>query len=223
VSRIIAVGRGLNATSIAIAGGSLVGPGFTLKYSRVDPVEITSLAAERIEEDVRITWNVAPGLEPAGFDVLHAPSRDDIYRSLIPAGLPAEARSYLHRHAPPGDAYYFLEVIELDGSRVRHGPVPAVAAPFPAAFWVAPPSPNPAAGTVEWRLGMPAPGRVRLVVHDVAGRAMVAVTDATMPAGVHRIQWDRSQHHAVPAGVYFFRLEAGGEARVGKLVLGPVP
>jgi outer membrane protein assembly factor BamB len=220
VSRIIAVGQGSNATSIAIAGGSLVGPGFTLKYSPADPVEITSLAAERIEEDVRITWSVGAGLEPAGFDVLHAPSLEEVYRPLTD-GLSAEARSYVHHDPPPGDAYYLLEVIELDGSRVRYGPVPAMAAPFPVAFWVAPPRPNPAAGAVEWQLGLPALGRVRLAVHDVAGRVVAVVTDATMPAGIHRIQWDRSRDHAVPAGVYYFRIEAGGEKRVGKLVLGP--
>jgi hypothetical protein len=219
--RLIALGDDLSVAVVGPAAGDSV---FTLKYEDPFPVEITSLFAQRTADDVSLTWSVAPGLA-AGFEVLHATVRDDIYRSLTPDGLPAGARSYLHNNAPPGEAYYFLEVLELDGSKIRHGPVQAVTAPFPTAFWMAPPSPNPAASTVQWQLGLPASGRVRLVVHDVAGRAVAAVADATLPAGVHRILWDRRVRNAAPApaGVYFFHLEAGSEARVGKLVLGPLP
>jgi hypothetical protein len=220
--RAIAIGPDL---SVAVVGTAEGDSAFTLKYEDPFPVEITSLIAERTADAVNLTWSVAPGLEPAGFEVLHALSRDDIYSSLTPAGLPAEVRCYVHRNAPPGEAYYILEVLELDGSRVRHGPVPATAVPLPAVLWVAPPSPNPAAEKVAWQLGLPAAGRVRLVVHDVAGRVVAAVVDAMMPAGVHELSWDRRLRHGgdAPDGVYFFNLEAGGEARAGKLVLGPLP
>lgn len=218
-SRLITTGSDL---SIAVAGGSLLGPGFTLKYLQATPVEITRLTAERAGEDVLVSWMIGEGLSPAGFHVQHASSPEGVYQDLTTAGLSSDARSFVHRSASSGEGYYLLDVIEPDGGTVRHGPVPVTAAAPPVTLWMSAPRPNPAAGPVEWEVGLPVASRVRLVVHDVTGRAVANVLDRTLPAGEHRIPWDSRLTNGGPAapGVYFYRLEAYTETRVGKLVLG---
>jgi hypothetical protein len=70
--------------------------------------------------------------------------------------------------------------------------------------------PNPAWGatTIEYR--NPEWGPVRLALHDVSGRLIGIVLDATEDAGDHVLSWDGTVNGAsLPAGRYILRLEAG--------------
>lgn len=81
--------------------------------------------------------------------------------------------------------------------------------------------PNPSKTGANLSFAVPATGQVRLTVYDAAGRRVATVLEATMPAGRRTVTWngrDR-QGHPVPAGMYFAKLEAGGEAQVRKIVL----
>ncbi len=68
---------------------------------------------------------------------------------------------------------------------------------------------------------LPRPAIVKLVVHDAAGRALATLVSEAQPAGWHQAVWDGSTREGrrAPAGVYFTRLEAGGEVRVRKMTL----
>jgi hypothetical protein len=209
--------------TVAVVGGIAPDSAFTIKYEDPTPVEISSFVAVRNGNDVLVSWEVGAGLEPLGFNVLHGSSPDRIKEHLNPERLPADARSFVHRAAPAGDAYYLLEVIELDGSSIRHGPVVASAGGAPSVFWATGPHPNPAWEAVEWQVGFPAAGRLRLAVHDALGRTVAEVVDQVVPAGEHRIPWNGrlASGSRAPAGVYFYRLTAGAETRTGKFVLSP--
>jgi hypothetical protein len=84
---------------------------------------------------------------------------------------------------------------------------------------LAPPSPNPArvSSLLRWRL--PAPSAVELVILDARGR-LVRGFSASLPAGEHSQSWDLrdASGRAVPAGLYFVRLEAGGRCLVRSLI-----
>ena len=81
------------------------------------------------------------------------------------------------------------------------------------------PNPFNPATTIRYRL--PAAGRARLAVYDVAGRELTVLLDGAQDAGAHQVTWrgeDRSGR-AVGAGVYFVRIDAGGETRLVKMTL----
>lgn len=80
--------------------------------------------------------------------------------------------------------------------------------------------PNPFVREVSIRYLMPGPGRVRLAIHDLEGRAVATLVDGSESAGIHAVTWnarDRSDHD-VQSGVYFARLECDGAVRCRRLV-----
>jgi hypothetical protein len=76
------------------------------------------------------------------------------------------------------------------------------------------PNPFNPATMIEYR--MPAPGRVRVSVYDIAGRPLATLFDGAQSAERHALPWNASGH---ASGVYFIRVEAAGETLVTKAVL----
>lgn len=99
----------------------------------------------------------------------------------------------------------------------------AVAAPPLAAagLRLEAPWPNPAnpASTLSFTLA--AAGRVRLAIHDAAGRRLVTLLDEDRGAGRHELIWrgEDAEGRAQPTGLYLVRLEAAGGQATEKLLL----
>ena len=81
--------------------------------------------------------------------------------------------------------------------------------------------PNPFNAATAFRFELATPGRATLRVYSPAGRLVATLVDADLPAGSHTAAWtgrdDRGREAA--SGVYFCRLEAGGERLVRRVVL----
>ena len=67
--------------------------------------------------------------------------------------------------------------------------------------------PNPFARTTTIPFTLAESMHVRITVHDVLGRETAVLTDQVWGAGPQEISFDGSQ---LPAGAYFYRLEADG-------------
>jgi hypothetical protein len=95
----------------------------------------------------------------------------------------------------------------------------------PAAFALAPPRPNPAAGRMLLRFAIPRSDagteRVRLILIGVDGRLVRSVVDEPFPPGTHEALWDGRDDggHPVAAGVYFARLEWQGRSETRKVAV----
>jgi hypothetical protein len=59
-------------------------------------------------------------------------------------------------------------------------------------------------------------GSAVLRVYDILGREVATLADETKEAGTYSITWDAAGQ---PSGVYFYRLEAGGQTRIRRMVL----
>lgn len=86
---------------------------------------------------------------------------------------------------------------------------------------LAPTAPNPVRGRATFRYSLPRSSHARLAIYDVRGRLVAEVDRGPRRAGDHSAAWDGrdSSGKDVAPGVYFCRLEADGEAVVGKMVL----
>jgi len=69
---------------------------------------------------------------------------------------------------------------------------------------------SPAAGTLRWRLDLPAPAGVDAVVYDVRGRQVAQLSGEVQPALHHHLWWDGTDHRGrrVPTGLYLLRVTA---------------
>lgn len=112
----------------------------------------------------------------------------------------------------------------LDG--VRFLPLPVSGAPASAppitALALLPPSPNPMRSVAELRFELPRTGPVDLAIFDAAGRRVRHLLAGDLfPAGRHAVAWDGADDHGatVVGGVYFARIQGGGETRNRVLVV----
>jgi len=86
--------------------------------------------------------------------------------------------------------------------------------------------PNPFAGSTS--IAYVVPGmegsqdlRVRLVIYNLLGQALVTLVDAEQPPGSYTVNWDGCSEsgHPVASGVYLYRLECGGGVVTRRCVL----
>jgi hypothetical protein len=80
--------------------------------------------------------------------------------------------------------------------------------------------PNPSRGPAALHFSLPAAAQVEAAVYDVGGRKVCTIGRGRYAAGAHTMQWDGrdSAGNMVPSGVYFARLDRGGESQVARMV-----
>jgi len=82
-------------------------------------------------------------------------------------------------------------------------------------------SPNPGGPITRIAFALPSGGGIAtLTVYDASGRQVRLLGDRFAP-GIQQVTWDgtNDRGHDVPAGVYFYRLEAGARSWTRKLVM----
>lgn len=82
-------------------------------------------------------------------------------------------------------------------------------------------APNPLRSAVAISYALPHAARVRLTVHDIAGREVAKIVDGPEAAGEHQQVWRGSgvARGRLPAGVYMVRLAYGSVVQTTKVVL----
>ena len=128
------------------------------------------------------------------------------------------------RHDSRNTGRYGAEVVAT-GVPDSDPVLPPSAAPPVLAFLGA--SPNPFAATTRLRFSVASPdgagergdALTRLRVFDVAGRVVATLIDRPLAPGMHEVQWDgHGMRGEAPSGVYFVRLEQGGNERQGRIL-----
>lgn len=105
-----------------------------------------------------------------------------------------------------------------DGLWARRTTTDAPGPPAPSALRLTLAGANPVREVARFRFALPAAGRARLEVFDVAGRQVARVLDRELPSGEHEVAWEAAGR---AAGVYFARLGADGNRHaVARFVLG---
>ena len=88
-------------------------------------------------------------------------------------------------------------------------------------FQVDPAVPNPFVAGTSLRFDLAVPSIVSVRLFDVGGRELRSLAeDVSMAAGPQALRWDGRDERgrAMPAGVYFYRIETAGQSGGGRLV-----
>jgi hypothetical protein len=155
-----------------------------------------------------------------------------IYRSETPGFTPSPA-NYVHGTTDTDwtDAvadgwkyHYMISAVDMadnesdatDGSSTGAG-----GSDVPRRVTLAQNVPNPFNPSTSIKIGLPAGGRVELSIYDTAGRLVRTLVEGTLAQGFRSVEWDGTDGagHRVSSGVYFYRLDAGGETITRKMVL----
>jgi hypothetical protein len=76
--------------------------------------------------------------------------------------------------------------------------------------------PNPFNLMTTIEFDIPERANVRLIVYDILGREIEKLLDKELEVGRYRVNFDAK---GLPSGIYFYRLEVGGQVEVKKMVL----
>ncbi len=87
---------------------------------------------------------------------------------------------------------------------------------LPAQITLHPNYPNPFNTATTFGFSLPRVMSVSLDIYDILGRKVVRLFEGTSSPGEHSIRWDAS---GMSSGIYFFRLTAGQEVKIGKALL----
>ena len=93
---------------------------------------------------------------------------------------------------------------------------------IPQNFELAQNYPNPFNSTTTIAFQLKSAGKVQVSIYDILGREIRNLAAGQRTAGWHSLQWDGLDKAGakVAAGIYFYRLQAGGESQVRKMILG---
>ena len=92
---------------------------------------------------------------------------------------------------------------------------------IPTQFVLSQNYPNPFNPQTRIQFSIPGVSHVTLKVFNSVGAEVSTLVDASMPAGVHEVDWNGKDrfNRAVASGVYFYRLVAGDFAETRKMLL----
>jgi hypothetical protein len=190
------------------------------EFFSVGVTRLPALQAERRDGGVRLQWQLHPDLMDHDIYV-HRQEAGAARVQVSPGPLAWGATSYLDAGAPDGPVAYWLELVSPQGARTWQGPLDVQGAAVATAFSFAPGFPNPFRTETQLAFTLPAPGEVRITVHDLRGRRVRELAAGAYPAGPHVLQWDGRDGGGagVAAGVYYARIAYEGQVRSRKLVV----
>ena len=137
----------------------------------------------------------------------------------LPAGLTFDATTRTISGTPQAasEAVYTYTVTDANGASAS-----LMLQTLPAAFSLADNFPNPFNPATTIQYALPLAADVELTVYNVVGQVVRTLVAEHQGAGRYTVEWDATDDsgHSVSAGLYLYRLQAGGEfAEVKKMLL----
>jgi hypothetical protein len=138
------------------------------------------------------------------------PGTDSVYRWVVPANVPDTGRIMVIAYGPGWQFDMSDSAITFIGGGVAEGThnVPLQ--------WSLSVSPNPARGAFSVRYDVPTQARVSVGIYDAGGRLVRSLSEGDVAPGRYET---RLVPGALPAGIYFLRLDTQGFRSVKKAVV----
>lgn len=204
---------------------SLIYPGFTylpiLQGCALLPVEWLSFSALGRERDIRLEWQTATETGNLGFEIERSTNGRDFSRIDFVRGVgisnSVQDYEYLDRTAVRGPLYYYrLKQLDNDG-RSSYSPVRTARLSGTAIgdWQVGLPAPNPVDEQTTIQIFAPVDARADFELFDQQGRRLQAGQLSLIGGRDNRIPLSVGQ---LPAGVYTWRVKAGGQSHSRRLI-----
>ncbi|NWF50716.1 MAG: choice-of-anchor D domain-containing protein [Ignavibacteriaceae bacterium] len=193
----------------------------------VIPVELVSLSAGIIGNDVELKWSTASETNNRGFEIQRLSINHKVKQwhnvgFVEGSGTSINNNSYtfIDRNLTPGAYSYRIKQIDLDGRFNYTGEI-AVEIGIPVKFALEQNYPNPFNPSTKINYSIPKESDVKLTVYDLLGREIYTLVDDIQKPGYYEVEWKGLNSSQIPvtSGTYFFRLQAGSYSAVKKMLL----
>ena len=196
------------------AGAGTPAPSIAHEHLRDLPLEawppriVAQVQHDEGIESVQVRWAIATVSQP---DVELVAQGDGRYEARLPAA-PVRVGDWVR--------YEIVASSKAGGFASTDGPHDFVVL-APAHLLLQQNRPNPFNPSTEIVFVLPQRGEVRLVIYDLAGRAIRVLEDAPLDAGLHTRRWDGrdAQGRAVASGVYLYQLQTAAGTRSKRMTL----
>ena len=168
---------------------------------------------------VVLNWIISADEAVLGFRIYRAKG-DLSFVPITSALIAVDQRRFVDQDVDPGEKYrYVLAVVKGDGHEVLSVEATIRTTSHGLVLYQNHPNPFNPTTTISFRL--PTAERVRLAVYSPDGKLVRDLVDAFIDQGLKRVVWDGRDNGSSPvsSGVYFYRLAAGHQVEVKKMVL----
>ncbi len=155
-----------------------------------------------------------------------------VYRSSDPSFIPSPATlvmsvaasNWTDTNAGAWNEYYKVTAVDFSGNEsepAQPGAVSDVPAGIVNRYALHNASPNPFNPATVISFDLPRASRVKLTIHDLAGRLVRTLVQENREAGSHQVVWEGRNNNGgqVSSGVYLYRIEAGTFTEARQMVL----
>ena len=216
-------GLQLSYASVLADGMAPIGPGTAVRITTepptYDPLRLDAFTAAPGEAGLSLSWEISDERPIIGWH-LH---RVDGDREIFLAELPAGRRSYEDTAADPSvDQVYRLTALHPYDLSSELGPFHSMSpGESTLKLSLGQSLPNPMRETARIDYVLPRAGKLSLKIYDTAGRLVRTLADGPVEAGPGSFVWDGKGEagYRMPAGVYFYRLNAEGRTLTRKLMV----
>jgi hypothetical protein len=177
-----------------------LGGGYVIAGTRENYFGNTDMYLAKVNDDGAIVWQNTYGTaaDERAYDVVQTSDG-----GFVLCG-------YSNAHLGVGTEWYIVKT--LPDPSLSEGPFSAL---LPHQFTLSC-FPNPFNPTTTLAFTLPQTGQVKVVVYDLLGREVAVLAERVFEAGEQRLRFDGS---ALPSGLYFARMQAGGLIATQKLLL----
>ena len=193
--------------------------------SDIVPVELTSFTATVQRNSVSLNWQTATETNNSGFELQRSEmsnvksQTDWQVIGFVPGfGTTTEPKSYsfIDENLSVGNYQYRLKQIDFDGS-FEYSNTVEVEISSPTEFSLEQNYPNPFNPSTNIQYSISSRQFVTLKIFNSLGEEIETLVNEFQDAGVHSAFY--ILHSTLPSGVYYYRINAGGQALTRKMIL----
>ncbi len=217
-------GLQLSYCAINADGMAPIQPGLAVKLTTTAPVRVPyavdHLSASSAAGITTLNWTVSDPRPVLGWHIDRISNQGKC--RLTDQPLDGMQRTFVHQDPLPqdaeGDIRYVLTSLHPYGTTSQPGET-TVQSTASLQLALYPAQPNPASGESIIGFALPRDAHASLKVYDLAGRCVRTLLDGAVSSGKEFILWNGRGNGGLPVadGIYFYRLETGGQTLTRKL------
>jgi len=188
-------------------------------FNGIIPVELVSLSASVLVNDVILSWSTATEINNQMFEIERKNKEGQFITigNVEGYGTTTEPQEYSYIDNTVGTGIYYYRLKQIDfGGQYEYSDEIEIEVNGPLTFGIEQNYPNPFNPSTLIKYSISENGFVKLSVYNLVGEEVTVLVNKEVDAGFYEIEFDAT---TLPSGIYFYRIQAGSFVETKKMVL----